>query len=182
MKHLWTVIISLSVLLGCGTATKQYLLSADTTQLVASRHKRIQIGVDKVTVPGYMEENKIAIRKSATEIVYRDAIWAVPAAKSLTDSLIHSLQKKLSNPNVYLFPWDIEKERGKRVKVVINEFIYSHGIVTLDATYFIKRIGSSSKKSYLYTTHIASQNDTASIVQAMGKAFARLADEIGNRI
>jgi uncharacterized lipoprotein YmbA len=182
MKQLFIAIITLFILIGCGTASKQYLLSADTTHLMATKHKNIQIGVDKVSVPGYLEESKIAIKKSASEIEYRSEIWAVPTAKSLTDSLILSLQKSLSNPNVYLFPWDIEKERGKRVKVTINELIYSNGIVSLEATYFIKRIGSSHKKSYLYSTRIASGGDTVSIVQAMGILVSRLVMEIARKI
>jgi len=181
MRTLWITLI-LFVLLGCGGASKQYLLSVDSAKITASRHKSIQIGVDKITVPGYMEESKIAIRTSPAQIEYRSEIWAVPTAKSLTDSLIRTLQKKHSNPNVYLFPWDIEKERGKRVKVTINELIYNNGVVILEATYFIKRIGSSSKKSYLFSTQIPSQNDTDSIVQAMGSAFGRLVEEISGKI
>ena len=181
MRTLWTI-ITLFAILGCGGASKQYLLSVDATQVTVERHSSVQIGVDKITVPGYMEESKIAIRKSPAEIEYRSEIWAVPTAKSLTDSLIRTLQKTLSNPNVYLFPWDVEKESGKRVKVTINELIYSNGMVTLEATYFIKRIGSSNKKSYFYSTQVSSREDTASIVEAMGRAFARLAVELSAKI
>ncbi len=181
MRILW-VTITLFAMLGCGGASRQYLLSVDMAQVTMSKHKSIQIGVDKVTVPGYMEESKIAIRKSPAEIEYRSEIWAVPTAKSLTDSLIRTLQKTLSNPNVYLFPWDIEKESGKRVKVTINELIYSNGVVILEATYFIKRIGSSNKKSYFYSTQVNSREDAASIVEAMGRAFARLVAELSGKI
>jgi len=181
MRNVW-IIFALIAIVGCGGASKQYLLSVNSKHIVPGRHKNVQIGVDKVIVPGYMEESRIAIKRSQGEIEYRKEIWAVPTAKSLTDSLIRTLQKKLSNPNVYLFPWDIEKEQGRRVKVTINELIYDHGVVILEATYFIKRIGSKSKRSYLFTTQAPSSKDTASIVQTMGTLFGRLTEEIAGRI
>ena len=181
MKQILFVTMLL-VLVGCGGASKQYLLSVSPTSISHASKRSVQIGVDKITVPGYMEESQIAIQKDAGEISYRSEIWAVPTPKALTNTLIRSLQKKFSNPNVYLFPWDVEKETGKRVKVTINQFIYSHGAVTLEATYYIKRIGSTHKRSYMFSTQVASSEDTASIVQAMGRAFGKLVEEIGNRI
>jgi len=179
-KTAW--ILLLLMLAGCGGASTQYLLSVDSEKISHRSHKNVQIAVDKVTVPGYMEESQIAIQKSGGEISYRSEIWAVPTAKALTSTLIRSLQKKFSNPSVYLFPWDVERENGIRVKVTINQFIYSNGIVFLEATYFIKRIGSSHKRSYMFSTQVASAADTASIVQAMDIAFGRLVEEIGQRI
>ena len=174
--------ILLLILAGCGGPSTQYLLSVDSTKISKRSHKNVQIAVDKVTVPGYMEESQIAIQKSGGEISYRSEIWAVPSAKALTSTLIRSLQKKFSNPNVYLFPWDVEKESGIRVKVTINQFIYNNGTVSLEATYFIKRIGSSHKRSYLFSTRVTSGADTATIVQAMRIAFGRLVEEIGRKL
>jgi len=177
------IVIALMLLLsGCGGASKQYLLSVDRTTVSQSAKRTVQIGVDKVTVPGYLEESQIAIEKAGGEISYRSEIWAVPTAKALTNTLIRALQKKFSNPNVYLFPWDVEKETGLRVKVTINRFIYSQGHVTLEATYFIKRIGSRHKRSYMFTTSVPSSEDTVSIVQAMDRAFGKLIEEIGHRL
>jgi len=167
---------------GCGGASRQYLLSVDTSLISHGAKKGIQIGVDKITVPGYMEESQIAIQKGAGEISYRSEIWAVPTAKALTSTLIRALQKKFSNPNVYLFPWDVEKENGLRIKVTLNQFIYHHGSVSLEATYFIKRIGSTHKRSYIFSTRVASGESTAAIVQAMGVAFAKLVEEIGRKL
>jgi len=175
-------IILIVILAGCGGVTTQYLLSVDSSNVSLRSHRNLQIAVDKIAVPGYMEESQIAIRKAGGEISYRREIWAVPTAKALTNTLIHALQKKFSNPNVYLFPWDVEKENGIRVKVTINQFIYSHGMVSLEATYFIKRIGSSRKRSYIFSASIPSASDTAAIVQAMDAAFGRLIEEIGQRL
>ncbi len=176
------VVALLLLLSGCGGVSKQYLLSVDHMSVPQKAKRSIQIGVDKVTVPGYLEESQIAIEKAGGEISYRSEIWAVPTDKALTNTLIRALQKKFSNPNVYLFPWDVEKETGLRVKVTISRFIYSHGQVVLEATYFIKRIGSRHKKSYMFTTSVPSSEDTASIVQAMDRAFAKLIEEIGHHL
>jgi uncharacterized lipoprotein YmbA len=172
----------LLILVGCGGASKQYLLSVDDSRISQRTKKHIQIGVDKVTVPGYMEESQVATEKSGGEINYRNEIWAVPTSKALTTTLIRSLQRKFSNPNVYLFPWDVEKENGIRVKVTLNRFIYSNGRVILEATYFIKRIGSKHKKSYMFTTQVTSGSNTSAVVQAMGVAFGKLVEEIGRRL
>ncbi len=181
MKQLlWTIL--LLGLIGCGGASRQYLLSADIGTASHATKRSVQIGVDKVTVPGYMEESRIAIQKPGGEISYRDEGWAVPTPKALTSSLIRSLQQRFSNPNVYLFPWDVEREGGLRVKVTIQRFIYSSGKVMLEANYFIKRIGSRHKRSYLFRTEVPSAEDTPSIVRAMGSAFGKLTEEIGRRL
>ena len=181
MKQILFVIILLA-LTGCGGASKQYLLSVSPTSVSHASKRQVQIGVDKIIVPGYLEESQIAVQKGAGEISYRSEIWAVPTAKALTNTLIRSLQKKFSNPSVYLFPWDVEKENGIRIKVTINQFIYSNGTVSLEATYFVKRIGSSHKRSYMFRTAVGSAADTPSVVQAMDAAFGRLIEEIGRRI
>ncbi|NKQ40275.1 MAG: hypothetical protein HF962_01740 [Sulfurovum sp.] len=176
------LLIVVFILLGCTVASKQYLLSVDSKNISKKSPRNIQIGVDKVAVPGYMEESQIATQKAGGEISYRSEIWAVPTPKALTSTLIGALQKKFSNPNVHLFPWDIERERGIRVKVTINRFIYGDGSVYLEATYFIKRIGSKSKRSYIFNTQISSRDDSASIVQSMGIVFGKLVEEIGRKI
>jgi len=178
MRLLW-ITVSLFVLGGCGGPSKQYLLSVDHSRISPAAKRSIQIGVDKITVPGYLEESQIAVEKGPGEISYRREIWAVPTAKALTNTLIRALQKKFANPNVYLFPWDVERERGVRVKVSIQRFIYTQGSVVLEATYFIKRIGSSRKRSYMFRTAVPSAEDTASIVEAMDRAFAALVEAIG---
>jgi len=172
--------IVLFIVVGCGITPKQYLISVERPTTSKSNHT--QIGIDKIIVPGYMEESKIAIKKSGEEIEYRNGIWAVPVSKALTQALIRSLQQRQSNPNIHLYPWDIERERGKRVKVTISEFIYKDGAVTLEATYFIKRIGSNHKKSYMFTTRVNSDSSTAAIVEAMSRAFSRLVGELGSRL
>ena len=181
MRQIALIVLFL-MMAGCGGASKQYLLSVDMSGISRGTKSGMQIGVDKVTVPGYMEESQIAIQKPRGEISYRSEIWAVPVEKALTSILIRSLQRKFSNPNVYLFPWDIEKERGTRVKATLNQFIYTKGTVLLEATYFIKRIGSTHKRSYMFTTQVNSSDDTASIVQAMGVAFGKLVEEIGRKL
>ena len=181
MKPIFWAII-LWGLIGCGGISKQYLLSTNRYPASPVAKRTVQIGVDKITVPGYLEENRIAVQKPGGEISYRGEGWAVPVSKSLTDSLIRSLQKRFSNPNVYLFPWDVERERGMRVKVVIQRFIYSGGKVILEANYFIKRIGSRHKRSYLFAVEVSSAEDTPSVIHAMGDAFGRLAAEIGRKL
>jgi len=186
MKNAIFIVLSFAIL-GCTGSSKQYMLSVDNSSLQRITKKSTQIGVDKVSVPGYMEENRIAIRESAGAITYSSDIWAVPTAKALTQTaltrtLIRTLQKKFSNPNVYLYPWDIERENGIRVKLTINSFIYSNGIVDLEATYFTKRIGSKGKRSHMYSTQVPSSSGTEAIVKAMSIAFGRLSADIAQKI
>ncbi len=177
---LW--VLTLVGVIGCGGASKQYLLSVNGEQVSGAAKHTTQIGVDKIIVPGYLEESRIPVQKPGGEIRYRDEGWAVPAATSLTNSLIYALQKRFSNPNVYLFPWDVEREQGMRIKVVIQRFIYSGGKVILEANYFIKRIGSRHKRSYLFAVEVPSAEDTPSVIRAMGDAFGKLTAEIGQKL
>jgi len=174
--------IMVFILFGCGGGGNQYLLSPDSLVGVSKHKSSSSIGVDKISVPGYMEESKIATEISAGEMHFMDSKWAVPTSKALTSTLIRSLQKRFHNPNVQLYPWDIEREGGKRVKVIINDFIYSNGTVRLEAVYSILHIGSSRKRSYIYDTKVASAKDAASIVKAMNRAFAKLVNQIANKI
>jgi len=176
---LYTVLILL--LAGCGGGGNQYLLSMDS-QVKYYKKSSIQIGVDKISVPGYMEESKIATEVSQGEIHYLDSKWAVPTSRALTQTLIRTLQKRFKNPNVQLYPWDIDTQNGVRVKVIINDFIYANGQVRLEAVYSIMRIGSSSKRSYIYHTAVVSAEDIPSIVHAMSRAFAKLSLHISKKI
>lgn len=180
MKSVILIIVMFAIG-GCGSS-KQYMLTVDNSVLSKTGKKSMQIGVDKVSVPGYMEESQIAIEESSGEISYRSDIWAVPTAKALTQTMISSLQKKFSNPNVYLYPWDTEQEKGLRIKVTINRFIYTNGSVRLDGTYFIKPIGRKAKPSYMFSTKIESSSDTASIVHGMNRAFAMLINDVSRHM
>lgn len=181
MKYIIATIVLLMGL-GCTATHKQYLLSIDKESVSVAHHKSIQIGVDKVIVPGYMEENLIATKKGDAQIIYRKGVWAVPASKALTDTLIQSFQIKFSNPDVYLFPWETDSESGIRIKVIVGQFIYSDGYVELRATYCIYDIKNSNKKSYMYVSKLESGEETLEIVRAMNRLFGGLADEIGNKL
>ncbi len=178
MIRLLFVILAILVA-GCGTP-KQYMLSS--ANISKAKAKSMQIGVDKVEVPSYLQENRIPIKISNAQMKYSDAIWAVDPSKALTQILISSLQKRFSNPNVYLYPWDIEKESGKRVKLRISKFIYDGKNVVLEASYFIQPIAGGAKRSYLFGTKVTSDDDTASIIKSMNRAYTKLIIAISHRI
>jgi len=176
---LYTVLIL--ILAGCGGGGNQYLLSMDN-QVKHYKKRSTQIGIDKISVPGYMEESKIATEVSQGEIHYLDSKWAVPTSRALTKTLIRTLQRRFDNPNVQLYPWDIDSQNGVRVKVIINDFIYSNGVVRLEAVYTIMRVDSSRKRSYIYKTTVASTEDIPSVVRAMSRAFTKLSLHISKKI
>lgn len=179
--HIASVFISL-FFVGCSGTVSSHLLSVDIDNVTTRETREIQIAVDKVQVPTYMQDTHIAMKDKEGSMGNRNATWAVPTEKALTNMLIRSLQHKFNDPNVKLYPWDVDKEVGIRVKVRVVHFLYEDNMVSLEASYSIGPIKSLSPNMYRYTAEVPSTDDTHMIVEAMNELFTSLINEIGSKI
>jgi uncharacterized lipoprotein YmbA len=171
---------------GCGGAQERYILSMPATKPVGGHTRFAQIGIDKVTVPDYLSGTKIPRQDSQEMLSYcDDAVWASNPEKGLSEHAIAYLQKRLNTPNVYRYPWDVERKQGIRIKISLSRFIYvaSKSGVELEASYFIEPMSGTRRMSRLYRTfEPVAKGETPLIVSAMNRAFDRLLEQIARSV
>jgi cholesterol transport system auxiliary component len=173
------LLMSMSFLVGCGTSKSYYVLSvaSQPSSVYKSRHK--VIGVEKITVPGYLYKREIAIAKSTSQItLLGNAVWGEDLDEGLTNRLISFLQKKFREPSVYAYPWNMNKVPTLKVKVQITRFIAQGDRVYLDANWEIENLHTGKRKARLFSTTVQTKNDAQNIVLSMDKAFRQLEESI----
>jgi uncharacterized lipoprotein YmbA len=180
-------ILFLAALLGgCGGAQERYILSIPVTHPAGGHTRFAQIGIDKVSVPDYLSGAKIPRQDSPETLHYcDDAVWASNPEKGLSEHAIAYLQKRLNTPNVYRYPWDIERKQGIRIKIALSRFVYvaSRSGVELEASYFIEPLSGTRRASRLYRTfEPVAKGETPQIVSAMNRAFDRLLEQIARSV
>lgn len=175
---LWFFVVSLG-LHGC-MSNNFYVLSTASQPLTTYSYTKQVIGVEKITVPQYLFKREIAVAKSSSQITFLpNAVWAEDLDAGLTLRLISFLQKKFNQPNVYQYPWGLDKQPSKKLKVQISRFIAEDDTVYLDATWEVENMINHKIKARLFSTKVAmKQRNASSIVNAMDRAFSQLEDTI----
>ncbi len=169
--------ILMMIFSGCGPR-HYYMLSSAPTYLNYSASLPT-IGVEKVLIPEYMQNGKVAIQRSDNEIVYlEDSNWAGDLSALLTQETISVLQKSFKHPDVYAYPWDFSKQPEIKIKIMINRFIAKGGFVYIDANYTIKNLRSKKSYSRLFRERIPAAADPASIVAGMSGAYGKLTNSL----
>ena len=175
------MVAGLFILNGCIGSSNYYVLSvASQPQKVYPRHNKV-IGVEKITIPGYLYKREIAIAKSQSQIGFiSGAEWGEDLDEGLTHRLISFLQKKFREPRVYEYPWNTDKKPNQLIKVQITRFIAYGDRVYLDANWEIRN-GSGRSRSSLFSTSVPTTAGNAeSIVVSMDAAFRQLENSIAN--
>ena len=177
---LWSFIAIL--LVGCGVSSNYFLISPLDTKLYHSK-KLPTIGVEKISLPQYLQQNRVVVQLSPTQVSYRqNDIWAEDMEESLTKQLITKLQKSFNHPYVYAYPWNLSKQAGLKVKVSISRFIAYGDHIYLDANWEIYNIDTQKSVSRLFSVKVPTTQDTTSIVSNMSRAFDNLSSTITQEI
>jgi len=173
-------LITLLGLNGClSTTSNYYVLSVASQPTSVYATSNMVIGVEKVTVPGYLYKRDIAIAQSNSQItLLGNALWGEDLDAGLTNRLIGFLQKKFNQPNVYSYPWGIDQQPDIKVSVHVSRFIAQGDYVYLDATWSVENIKTKRRKARLFSTKVATKSDPQSIVSSMDKAFAEFEETI----
>jgi len=184
MGKLLLLCVTLFGLQGClSTNSSYYILSLAPQPKSIYVNKNRIMGVEKVTIPSYLNKREIAIAKSSSEIILLgDAAWGEDLDTGLTHRLISFLQKKFNQPNVYAYPWGVDRQPTVRVKMDIKRFIAQGDKVYLDANWELKGSATSQRKASLFHTTVATKNDAKSIVSAMDKAFSQLEEAVAEGV
>ena len=178
------ILLPFIALLGLnGCSSNYYVLSVPSHPSTVYKTSNIVIGVEKVTVPGYLYKREIVIAQSNSQItLLGNASWGEDLDEGLTQRLISFLQKKFRQPNVHAYPWGIDYQPNIKVAVQISRFIAQGNKVYLDATWSIDNLKTKKRKARLFSTSVVTKSDTQSIVSAMDKVFSEFEESIARGI
>jgi len=173
-------LIALLGLNGClSSSSNYYVLSVASQPTSVYATSKMVIGVEKITVPGYLYKRDIAIAQSNSQItLLGNAEWGEDLDAGLTNRLIGFLQNKFNQPNVYAYPWGIDTQPNIKVSVQISRFIAQGDRVYLDATWSIANMKTKRRKARLFHTSVPTRSDTQSVVSSMDRAFAQFEETV----
>ena len=176
-------ILALLSLAGCVSSGNYYVLSVASQPTTVYANKSRSIGVEKVTVPGYLYKREVAVAKTSSQIsLLSGAVWGEDLDAGLTQRLISFLQKKFSQPSVYGYPWGTDRQPSIKVKVQVTRFIAQGERVYLDANWEVENIRSHRRSAKLFSTTVPTKSDASSIVEAMNRAFGELEEEVSQGV
>ncbi|MBD3789125.1 MAG: membrane integrity-associated transporter subunit PqiC [Campylobacterales bacterium] len=163
---------------GCG-ASNYYILSNISTPKTTYAKNLQMIGIEKVSVPKYLFKREIAIARSNSEVsFFNNAEWAEDMDEGLTHRLIGFVQKKFNQPQVYAYPWGLDKQPDIKISVQITRYIAFGDQVYLDANWRIENMYTHKSSARLFTVAVPTKQDSKSIVDAMDRAFGKLEDDL----
>jgi len=165
----------------CSIKSKSYYMLEGTKKIVQTHKLPYSIGIKKITLPRYFNQNTLAIKEGENRVVFIDnATWISDMDEQLTSVLIDFLKRYFNTTNIYLYPWEGGKKIKKIVNLKINSFIYDGQYVNLDATWEI--IGKTNPQAKFFKTRIESKNSPDDIIKAMNKAFGELQIQIARSL
>ncbi len=169
----------LFLIVGCGGSSRYFML---TEPEMMSHHYTKQlplVGVEKISLPEYMQQGSVAKQLSSTQIEYsKDAKWSEDMEESLTKQLIIAIQKSFNHPDVYAYPWDLSKQANIKIKVTVSRFIAYGKNIYLDASWKISDLRRSKERSQLFSIAVPTGSTDEEIVTGMNRAFSKLSKKI----
>ena len=182
IQKLFLILVLTIALTGC-FSSNYYVLSTASQPVNTYTYSNMSIGVEKVTVPEYLFKRDIAVAETSSQIrLLSNATWGEDLDAGLTQRLVSFLQKKFNQPNVHKYPWGVDKQPTKKIKVQVSRFIAQGDKVYLDANWQVENTRTGSTKARLFSTTVPTTSDAAVIVSAMDKAFGELEERVARGI
>lgn len=178
------ILIAMLVLLmtGCATKSHYYVLSTAMQPSHVTPSAK-SIGVAQVILPSYMDKRQLTVARSGNQITQLDsALWAEDMDIGLTQRLISFLQKKFEQPNIFAYPWGVDRQPDIQVKLQVNRFLAQGDNVYLDANYLLVDMKHHKSHAYLFNTVLKTGTEPSAIVDTMDKAFGLLEEDIAEKI
>jgi uncharacterized lipoprotein YmbA len=165
----------------CTTKQSSFILPTPNQISVASI--KTQVGVKKIELPEYLDSDKILV-KNGYKLESIEADFATDASNLFTQKAITAFKRALNDPNVFLYPWDVDKKRGYIVEIKIDDYLYNkgEGVVNLNGTYYIKDAKNRVIASKNFNYSKESSSDVNSIVMSLNELFDNLIIEISQKI
>ena len=178
------IIASTAALLSLGGcfSTHYYVLSTASSPEQSFQQSQISIGIEKVLLPEYLAKRDIAVASTNNSITFLSDSWAESLEDGLSQRLVSFMQKKFNQPNVHLYPWGVDKQPDRKVRLAISRFISKGGYVYLEGNWEVENMHTKKHISKLFSIVLESSDDTEGIVASMDQAFAQLEESISKKI
>jgi len=174
------LLLATFIFIGCSSKSSSYILPTSSYSSSFTT-TNIQIGVKKVEVPSYLNSDKILL-KNGVKVEEIDSTFIAPPSQLLTNKTISLLKTSLNNPNVLLYPWDINNKEGYIVEIKVDKFMYDSGNAVIEGSYYIKNANNKLITSKNFRKIEATTKDVTSIVTTLSKLFDTVVIEIARKI
>ncbi len=168
------------LMVGCSSAPSHYYSLLNVKQPHSTYpSKGKSIGVEQVIMPKNLSGRRLFIATANHQIKnVSGARWAQNLDTELTHRLIEFLQKKFTQPSVYLYPWETSVAPDVKLTLNITRFIASEGQVHLQANWIIGNLTEAKRNTHLFNTMVATNMRVDDVVRAMDLGFSQLEAKI----
>jgi uncharacterized lipoprotein YmbA len=137
------------------------------------------IGIAPPMLPRYLEDDAIAVRRSATQIEYLEFHhWAEPLPEGVARTLLLALRNLLPEAHVLRAPWPPRTTPDTTVRIHVERFEPVGGReVVLKGSYAVGQ-GRSAPTLHPFHVTVPAADAPRKMVEAMGKALDELARSI----
>lgn len=158
----FTIALGLFSLAGCVSLTPQedsvhyYVLSAikpGGQPEFTTLDPQMRIGVDRVTIPGYLDTERIVTQNAQNEFILADFdVWAEPIAGGIEQTVAKNISALTGLSGVETYPWRTGLKRAVKVRITVEDFYaQASGPILFDVQW---RIDFPGKRKPIWGEHV----------------------------
>lgn len=167
---------------GCSIRSKSYYLLDGQKEIAQMAKIKSSVGIENITLPRYFEQSSVALKTGENQVTFvSKANWVSNMNEHLTTVLISYLKRYFNTTEVYLYPWDVNKDVQRKVTIKIENFIYHDKNIFLDASWEIAE-KDGRKVAKFFHIKVPSTSKTDNIVKHMDEAFSALQEAIARSL
>jgi uncharacterized protein len=158
-----------------------YVLSAQPAGAGETRTSPVALAALKVTLPSLVDRPEMVLNTSANDVIVQEhERWAAPLSDLVTQTLARDLERR--RRDLLVADPSVSRPSGSLVKInvdVVQLTVQKDRQASIEAHWRIldPRTGKESVGSEVFTAPL-SQNDYASVAQALSQCLAQLADRL----
>ena len=137
------------------------------------------VGLREVTLPGYLDSSRIALRLSPGEIAYSDFnLWAQPLGKAVAGTVGRQMRARIGADRVDVYPWTAGVPHEVEVRLQFDSFEGdSSGAVKASGRCVLSGAARTIVIPFEYAEKWDGKN-YASLASALGEILDRIAADI----
>ncbi len=159
-----------------------FALSATETDFNITEQTPVNqlIGVGPVTIPEYLQHNKIGFWKTPQQLILREnQFWAEPLERGITRVLALELQAAHPDWRVLQFPWPNNQRPGYAIKVDIQRLdaFIDHAVIEANIDWI-----NLQTRTVIGSQRIKLRQDSSTGSAAIAQAFSELLQQSARTI
>lgn len=169
---------------GPQTDPSAFFLLSSTVVEMAGGSVPLSIGIESVTLPGYLDRPQIVTRVSDNQIELAETDrWAEPLSSNLVRTLEESLARLLPGSSYVAYPWYPADAPDYVIGVQVRRFeADAAGAVVLHAIWTLDRGGARVDGRAIQVEEQAEGFTRADAVAAQSRALSELARELATAV